>query len=709
MRRNRIIGLIIALILCKLVLFPDFSFFDSNDHHNQEQKALKTSESLITSESNPDNKEAADWKGDLIFEVQEKKHIWTKGATLAWKGSNKNKYRFNNLFEIETERGLLDLSLCDLQLFEQDENEQRLEIKLLCESSFLFIHFRSQMKDKYLLFSLNLSVTDSLVKGYYLVIKRIRLLDLISELSEDHEVVGKVRGSPIISNQNQLFFAIEHPMAYNDAFQPRTQLETRKSWVIGELLCDIVLKSNAEKKASGVISTLQHDFKVTAIIGKFRKDKLRRDFMSAISERMLEYRQMLHYNTWFDLWSNFPIPVLDFLNSENCLKRIQEIAPELHKRGADIQAFLIDDGWDSLDGTWHFNNHFPEGFAPLLAETKKYGAGMGAWLSPFGGYGQNFIRRSSSYQSSFFEKSKRGFFSLGGKNYSENFYNAVSRMAHDEGVVLFKFDGIGVGPRAPGPGPYSEDFLALFHMISYLRKLLEDIFINVTIGTWPSPFWLFYANSIWRGGEDVLFKGKGSSRNQWLTYRDGETYQNVILRAPLFPIAHLMVHGINVNKIPWEIKGKKHSMSTPESFDCEVWSFFGGGLNLQELYVSPDIMTPEMWDIIAEATIWARKNKDILMDSHWVLGDPFNNEVYGWRAYSKDEKNAILTLRNPDNAQSKVNSLEVYDHWESAKMKVVFDSQPEKDLVRQITEKMKGEDFFFALHPFQVVVFEFAL
>jgi hypothetical protein len=46
-----------------------------------------------------------------------------------------------------------------------------------------------------------------------------------------------------------------------------------------------------------------------------------------------------------------------------------------------------------------------------------------------------------------------------------------------------------------------------------------------------------------------------------------------------------------------------------------------------------------------QAAKWSRENADVLVDTHWVGGDPTALEVYGWASWSKDK--AILGIRNP--------------------------------------------------------------
>jgi maltose-binding protein MalE len=89
-------------------------------------------------------------------------------------------------------------------------------------------------------------------------------------------------------------------------------------------------------------------------------------------------------------------------------------------------------------------------------------------------------------------------------------------------------------------------------------------------------------------------------------------------------------------------------------FADEVHSYFGTGTQLQELYITPSLLTEKNWDTLAEAAKWSRENASVLKDSHWVGGDPNWLEVYGWASWSP--KKGILVLRNPS---GKSNSIEI--------------------------------------------------
>ena len=81
-------------------------------------------------------------------------------------------------------------------------------------------------------------------------------------------------------------------------------------------------------------------------------------------------------------------------------------------------------------------------------------------------------------------------------------------------------------------------------------------------------------------------------------------------------------------------------------FADDVHDFFGGGTQLQELYLTPRMMDAQNWDDVAEAAKWSRANADVLVDTHWIGGDPAQAEVYGWAAWSP--RKGILVLRNPE-------------------------------------------------------------
>jgi hypothetical protein len=310
------------------------------------------------------------------------------------------------------------------------------------------------------------------------------------------------------------------------------------------------------------------------------------------------------------------------------------------KRGVQLDSFLFDDGWDDRSGSWHFSKDFPHGFVPLRDAAAKFGAAPGVWLSPWGGYGPPAKERAERGARAGYEIIDGGL-ALSGPKYYQRFHDAVMDLVEKNGINQFKFDGTGNADKVFPGSRFDSDFAAAIQLIDDIRAAKPDTFINLTTGTWASPFWLRYADTIWRDGEDDSETGVGSTREQWITYRDQQTYHNIVIKGPLFPLNSLMLHGIIYAK-----ENRKLNTDPGHDFANEVHSYFATGTELQELYITPSLLAKADWDTLAEAAKWSRANADVLRDTHWIGGDPGRLDVYGWGAWSP--KKSIITLRNPD-------------------------------------------------------------
>jgi hypothetical protein len=262
------------------------------------------------------------------------------------------------------------------------------------------------------------------------------------------------------------------------------------------------------------------------------------------------------------------------------------------------------------------------------------------WLSPWGGYGSARQERVTRGRAAGYEIIDDRF-ALSGPKYYRRFHEAAMELLTQYGVNQFKFDGTGNADTMVPGSRFDSDWDAAIQLIEDIRETRPDTFINLTVGTYPSPFWLRYADSIWRGGKDDDLAGVGSSRERWITYRDAQTYHNVVVRSPLFPLNSLMLHGIIYAQ-----RNDRLNTAQGEDFANEVHSYFGSGAQLQELYITPSLLGDGDWDVLAESARWARANADVLRDSHWIGGAPDRLEVYGWAAWSPVR--AFITLRNPD-------------------------------------------------------------
>jgi hypothetical protein len=455
----------------------------------------------------------------------------------------------------------------------------------------------------------------------------VRQIVLVDQDLPGAAVVGVVQGSPIVAGN--LFLGFEHPLAQSRVEGGRARSLLRRT---------LPLRPGTAPAYS-------------AVIGTTPAGQLRRGFLAYVErERAHPYRPFLHYNSWYDIgyFSQF--------DEAAALDVIERYGTELvRSRGVQLDAFLFDDGWDDPRTLWRFHAGFPRGFTPLREAAARYGAAPGVWMSPWGGYGDPRAQRLRFGREQGYETNDEGFV-LSGPRYYARFRETALEMIRSYGIGQFKIDGTGSAGSTVAGSQFDSDFDAAISLIAELRAEKPDLFVNLTTGTYPSPFWLRYADSTWRGGDDHEFAGAGTDRQRWITYRDGDTYGGVVRQGPLYPLNSLMLHGLIY------ARHARGLMTDPAGdFTAEVRSYFGTGTQLQEMYVTPSLLSAGNWDALAEAAKWSRRNADALVDTHWVGGDPWRLEPYGWASWAPAK--ATLVLRNPKDTPQRI-AVDVADAFE---------------------------------------------
>jgi len=421
-------------------------------------------------------------------------------------------------------------------------------------------------------------------------------------------------------------------------------------------------KKATVSRSTGIITKQGESFKQTAAIGIYPDNQFRRGFQYYLErERICEHKPFLHYNTWWDLNGSI-------LTQTNVINRIDVFGAELvTKRKVKLTGFMVDDGYDNINTStanyiWEPNpSLFPGGIGPLKTAAAKYSAYMGFWMSPTGGY-FNFQERVTiaKKENPNVESTSDGHFKVYGPNSYSVFKNAMFRKI-DSDVRSFKFDNVG----------NPEDAYALARLSVEAREHNPNIFINATIGTWGSPYFAWFFDSWWRTGMDA-HNAAYDIRDIQVTYRDYVAMNNIKAN-PTVPLNSLMVHGIGHGQ---SYQGKTYShtpdgkvldMNLPanlQDFREEIADYFSQGFNLQELYITPSLMTQGMWDVLAEGANWAHANHDVLLDAHFIganltnadCGQTGNGNVYGVASWS--ERKAILMLRNPSYNTAKTITLD---------------------------------------------------
>lgn len=366
--------------------------------------------------------------------------------------------------------------------------------------------------------------------------------------------------------------------------------------------------------------------------------------------RCAPLRPYLLYNSWYDLRS--PEMVEDperVMNEENVLKAILSFRKRLvEERGVYLDAFVLDDGWDIYRSDWQLNlEQFPGGLEPLVQELEKINCDLGIWFGPTGGYSHRDWRvewmREKGYETVGDQMC------LAGEKYFQLFKKRVNDLVSRDRAGYFKWDGIQFSCSEPGhghlPDIYSRRAVmeSVVELCSSVRSLNPDIFLNITSGTWLSPWWLKYADQIWMQGADYGYSDipSISRRDRAMSYRDDVLFEDLRKEKFWFPLSNLMTHGI--------IKGHLNKLGGPQEsldkFADNALLYFARGITMWELYISPDFLTDEQWDILAQAVRWAEDKFSILCRTEMIGGDPGDRQPYGYAHFTGSR--GIVACRNP--------------------------------------------------------------
>ena len=185
---------------------------------------------------------------------------------------------------------------------------------------------------------------------------------------------------------------------------------------------------------------------------------MRRAFLAYIeAERPRPYQPFLHYNSWYDLGYE------NRFGETGAIDRVNAFGQQLVlNRHVQLDSYLFDDGWDNPKSLWGFNSGFPHGFTKTGETAAKYKAGIGVWLSPWGGYAEQKDQRIAFGRAHGYEILNNGF-ALSGPKYYDLFQQTCLQMIDKYHVNQFKFDGTGNVDRVFPGSAFDSDFDAAIH------------------------------------------------------------------------------------------------------------------------------------------------------------------------------------------------------------------------------------------------------
>lgn len=526
-----------------------------------------------------------------------------------------------------------DLKITDHRLVKSSSGGQRLEIELGREDLDIQVRVVYRLDPGEHWIRRQLQIRDPEEKGHFLH----RLSPIDSRFEAEAEIVKSGGfGEPIAVafEAGGAFIGLEYPAGTNRiALVPDGGLEIRTGQEIGEQIGGDWIESD------------------WAVLGLTPDHNLKLAFDGYIdSIRIAPPKPYLLYNTWYDVRSpEYTERPEDVMNEANLLRIIADFTavrdryPELA-----LDAFLLDDAWDIYASDWQLREEeFPNGLAPVKQALQALDSDLGIWFGPTGGY--SFRQRRIDWMKD------NGFEVVGdqlcvaGENYGELLRRRVSEFVSDLGTAYFKWDGIQFSCSEPDHGHpvgvYSRTAVmnSVIDLCDTVRELDPDIFLNITSGTWLSPWWLKYADTIWMQGRDYGWSDVPSisRRDAAITYRDVVLHEDYQVHGVWFPITGLMTHGIIKGHLQ-KLGGEAEPL---DKFTDNAILYFARGVSMWELYVSPNLLSEGEWKALDRSVAWARDRFDILKRTEMIGGDPGEGEPYGYTHFAGER--GIIAVRNP--------------------------------------------------------------
>ncbi len=531
-----------------------------------------------------------------------------------------------------------DFSVNHAEYHELDQGKKELRLFLTGTDNPLTAHLVYELDSSVFYIRTRLEVIDSAGTGHFLQ----KVWPIRAVMRDTLRIVHHGGfGQPVAfqAGQGGLFMGLEYPAADNLLAGDSSGVHISCGHEIGEKL-----------SPAGYTSEW-------AVIGITPDTLVKLWFMRYVNDlRVVPLRPYTLYNSWYDLRSpEYPrVPAENIMNESN-VERIAGLLREnmIEKHHITLDAFVLDDGWDVYQSDWTLRRHeFPHGLKPIAEELKKTNTTLGMWLGPTGGYSFRMKRvnwmREHGYEV-VGSTPNTAMLCLAGKNYSSLFRKRVTDFVADDGVGYFKWDGIQFSCSEPDhghpPGIFSRRAVmeSLIDKCRAVREKNPDVYLNITSGTWLSPWWVKYANQIWMQGEDYGYADVPSisPRDAAMTYRDLSLYDDFRKNDFWFPVQNLMTHGI--------IKGTLEKLGGEEEpldkFTNEVLLYLARGVSMWELYISPDILTEGEWNAMARGIRWAKDRFPILSSTEMIGGDPKLRESYGYVHFKGNR--GIIAARNP--------------------------------------------------------------
>lgn len=356
-------------------------------------------------------------------------------------------------------------------------------------------------------------------------------------------------------------------------------------------------------------------------------------------------RSYVVYNSWYDVQrGEMNVPVL--------IDRARQFHEELTaKRGAPFDAAALDDCWQDRQSIWEIDQvGFPNAFRDLYDGLKPMNVSIGLW-HPLTAMMYN-LDTEWGLKNGYEVSPDKAFFCLSGPRYNAALREELRRHTTEYGIDYFKHDFNAFACAGEGHGHLPEAVYgreanvdAEIEMFRFLSRVHPGVYLNPSGGMWLSPWWLKYVDTVWMQWCDDFGYSKGvvacEPRDWEMTYRDGALYQNLHVDRVQFPVSAIMTIGLIDGKLN-RLGGENEPL---DRWANNVLVNMGRGSMLKELYLTPALLSPQQWDVLASALKWQQQFVGPMATGRMLPLDPRQDRIYGW--VHANRNGGFICLRNP--------------------------------------------------------------
>ncbi len=276
----------------------------------------------------------------------------------------------------------------------------------------------------------------------------------------------------------------------------------------------------------------------TAVLGTGDVDEpIGEAFLRYVERHRPRRGPFLLYSSWFDRRQQELTP-------DACLATFESLQQNLlDPYKLSLDAFLVDDGYQKRDSLWETATQWPDGLTPLASKLRENGSNLGIWM-PLNGLGLDpSFGQKQGWKLAHFEE--KNFYSLADEKYLSAVRGVINRWIDREQITCIKHDfnffeaTLDDGPTNPHARREAITD-GTIRLLEETRRKKPTIFLSLTSGVNLSPWWLWYADTLWMGygdyNHDKTF-AQSTSRQEEMTYRDEKLYRRLRVENVALPPA----------------------------------------------------------------------------------------------------------------------------------------------------------------------------